>query len=153
MYWEIIKWRTKHEGLDYWMWIPWNKWSIYSCTEWVVEFAWSKSWFGNTVVIAYNGYKIYYAHLDSILVKKLQVVKPMQEIWIMGNSWTGTWIHLHLWLMKDWKWIDPTPFIIDRPEKELEWQHLIDDWIFNWDVWSLDTRMLTILARVYNKNK
>lgn len=144
MYWEIVKERKSHQGIDYvwpvkWVWVK-----IYSCTQWVVVMAWVNWWFGNTIVIEFTEswvtYQVVYAHLASIWVSVWQTVQAMQEIWFMGKSWNSTGVHLHLWLRpKGKRWIDPTPYISDRqslvvtPEITDEAKKAVDAGIRNWE--------------------
>lgn len=136
-YGEIIKERKKHEWLDY-AWpqagdiIP-----CYSCMSGTVSFAGRQTWFWNCIYINNWEYETVHAHLSRIDVKLWDKISPMQQLGMIWNSWTGTWVHLHLWLRLIWKrWTDPTPFIS-------VWEDIIDNrdpliieaiqaWIYNW---------------------
>ena len=160
MYWEIVKWRNKHEGLDYASETPWKKIPCYSSVDWTVTKTWFSSWWGNYVYIEFDWYELIYAHLDKITCKEW-TIKYFDEVWIIWNTWNSTWVHLHYWLRKVW-WvrIDPTQYITERDKNittetshfediNNETQILIEDGLWNGELWTLDKRMLIILARVY----
>lgn len=160
MYWDIVKWWTKHEGIDYAAKIPWQKIPCYSSVNWIVTFAWYSNWWWNHVYIQFDWYEIIYAHLDSITCK-LWNINCFDEVWIIWTTWNSNWVHLHFWLRKIWgERIDPTQYITEREEKNAtktshseELNILIEDWLWNWELWNLDERMLVILSRVHKYAK
>ena len=58
-----------------------------------------------------DGYKVMYAHLSEILVKKGDKVKQGQIVAKSGNSGLSTGPHLHYSLWKNGKLIDPMDYV------------------------------------------
>lgn len=160
MYWDIVKWWAKHEGIDYAWPNPWDSIPAYSSHKWVVRVLNDKSWFGNYVVIDEVWYSTYYAHLASVNVKSWEFVKANTQLGIMWSSGNSTAVHLHFGLKINWERVDPTPYIIDRdysrspPTIDPDVQALIDDWIFNGNYEPMDNkRLIKIIGKLYNKVK
>ncbi len=119
MYWEIVKWWNKHEGLDYAGPNPWDKIDIYAAHTGIVQVLNDPKWFGMYIIIDGWEFTTYYAHLWSTSVKSWETVVLNQKIWTMWTSGNSTAVHLHFGLRsKDrskwyqW-WLDPTPYISD----------------------------------------
>jgi murein DD-endopeptidase MepM/ murein hydrolase activator NlpD len=77
--------------------------------------------YGNYVIVDHgNGYKSYYAHLNSFDVKVGDTVEQGQTIAASGNSGRSTGPHLHFSLRKDgdttgpYGMVNPTDFILGR---------------------------------------
>lgn len=84
--------------------------------------------FGNCVIMLHNSgaevYYTYYAHLDKVLVKGLDV-EAGQGIGTMGNSGNADDPHLHFEIRnRDWERLDPGPFIGFEPSPFLKNQKL-----------------------------
>lgn len=118
-YWDIVKSRPYHLGLDYASWTPWQKIPCYSSIEGLVSKTWYDKWRGNYVYVQFDTYEIIYAHLDSITCK-LWHIKALEQVGVIGTTWNSTWVHLHFWLRSIW-WerIDPTEYITNRPDKQM----------------------------------
>ena len=157
MYWEIVKERKKHEWLDYDWPVAWQSIPVYSADKWLVEVR-NESWFGTYVRVNNKNRCTYYAHLKEAVVTNWDTVEPMQLIWYMGSSGNSTAVHLHFGV-RDWgtgKWIDPTPYIVDRPKEEVDHdiQALIDNGIFNWNYEPMDyKRLIKMMWKLYVKLK
>lgn len=156
-------WWPSHMWLDYAGPQPWDKVPVFSAEKWVIKTTWyDKLWFGNYIVIDWDSWQTFYAHLDRIDVKEWQIVNHNTQIGIMGTTWHSTWVHLHFgWKPKETprkvyrdRW-DPTPFISDWEEDQFsnEVAILKEMWFWNGDLWSMDPRMLTIVARVFKSLK
>ncbi|QHT48545.1 peptidoglycan DD-metalloendopeptidase family protein [Bacillus sp. SB49] len=77
----------------------------------VVEAGFKKS-FGNKVVIDHgNGYETIYAHLESIDVKRGDVVKQGGKIGKMGTTGHSTGVHLHFEIHKDGALKNPLDYV------------------------------------------
>lgn len=91
------RWGRLHRGLD--IAAPVGS-PVLSCAEGRVIFTGSRKGFrryGNTVLVDHGkGVYTYYAHLNSILVKKEQRVRRGQQIAMVGNTGRSTGPHLHL---------------------------------------------------------
>lgn len=140
-----------HMGVDYAWPKPWQLIPVYAAHDGVVIFAGVETGWWNHVRIQHkDGFQTNYAHLSAIDVKKGQEVKAMQKIATSGNTWTGTWPHLHFGLRPvtfDYNngfkgYINPTDFVInwvDLNPTYTFWQsikHWFDDYS--------DTRPATI---------
>lgn len=98
------RWGKEHEGID----IGWGEKNVKSIGNGVVEAVWfgsEKTWFngyGNYVVVKLDtGDRVLYGHLEEL--PSLKVDDPIQAeetIWIMGDTWHSTWLHLHLEIRK-----------------------------------------------------
>lgn len=107
------RWGKEHEGID----IGWREKEIKSIGNGVVEAVWfgsEKAWFngyGNYVVVKLDtGDRVLYGHLEEL--PSLKVDDPIHAeeiIWIMGDTWHSTWLHLHLEIRK-WNKDDSTNF-------------------------------------------
>lgn len=80
--------------------------------------------YGNCVIMLHNSeaevYYTYYAHLDKVLVKGLEV-EAGQMIGTMGNSGNADDPHLHFEIRnRNWERLDPGPFIGFEPSPFLE---------------------------------
>ena len=157
-------WRPYHLWLDYAWPYSWHKSKVYSAEDWVVVTAWwDTSWFGNLVKINWESWYTYYAHLSEITCKVWQKIKANEQIWVMWETGNSKWVHLHFGRKpSDAKYVDwngrwnPTAFISNREIKEQpkpEYQNLIDDWIFNWDMTWLNEREMIIMSRIYARCK
>lgn len=160
MYWEIVKWWTKHEGIDYAWPNPWDSIPVYSSHKWVVRALNDKNWFGNYVVIDEVWYSTYYAHLASVSVKSWEFVKANTQLGMMWSSGNSTAVHLHFGLKINWERVDPTPYIINWdyspsvPTIDPDIQALIDWWIFNWNYEPMDyKRLIKMMWKLYVKLK
>ena len=159
----------KKIGWPYHMWLDYawpkqgDKVPVFSAEAWTVLLTWfDKDWFWNYIVIEGASWYCYYAHLDRIDVLEWQQVNHNSQIWIMGTTGNSTWVHLHFgWkpydidkVVRGGRW-NPTPFISDRTINEFEEEYKIlqDEWIWNGELWWMDPRMLTIVARVFKSLK
>lgn len=154
MYWDIVKARPSHQGLDYAWPTSGSIIPCYSVEDWVVIFAWRDSWFWNMVKVSGLSWISYYCHLSKISVINWSTIKANTEIWLIGQTGNSTWIHLHFWwkpadksLRKFSDWGDPTPYIVDRqttvvtqlqpvviqPIIVSEAQKAVNAWIWNWE--------------------
>jgi len=158
MYWDIVKWWNKHEGIDYAWPNPWDSIPVYASHNWVVRVLNDKNWFGNYVVIDANWYSTYYAHLASVSVKSWDYVQLNTQIGMMGSTGNSTAVHLHFWLKINGDRADPTSYIVNwdysKGTVDPDIQALIDDWIFNGNYEPMDNkRLIKIIWKLYNKLK
>ncbi|MEW6138938.1 MAG: LysM peptidoglycan-binding domain-containing M23 family metallopeptidase [Thermodesulfobacteriota bacterium] len=105
------RWGKFHKGLD--IAAPIGS-SIRACADGRVMFTGSRKRFrryGNTVLIHHgDGAYTYYAHLDTILVKKNQKVRRGQKIGTVGNTGRSTGPHLHLEVRVDNQLFNPLAY-------------------------------------------
>lgn len=81
---------------------------VYAAGKGVVTFAGYKSGYGRTVIIDHgNGYRTWYAHNSSIIVKEGQQVGKGQLISRVGNTGRSTGPHLHFMVETSKGLIDP----------------------------------------------
>lgn len=66
-----------------------------------------------------DGYKIMYAHLSEVLVKKGEKVKQGEIVAKSGNTGLSTGPHLHYSLWKDGKLIDPLYYVTLKYTEEV----------------------------------
>ena len=79
-----------------------------------VSFTGRKGGYGNVVEINHsNSLKSRYAHLDSILVEKGQVVRKGDTVAKMGSTGRVTGPHLHLEVWKNGKTVNPIVYLKD----------------------------------------
>lgn len=79
-----------------------------------VSFTGRKGGYGNVVEINHSdSLKSRYAHLDSILVKKGQVVRKGDTVAKMGSTGRVTGPHLHLEVWRNGKTVDPIVYLKD----------------------------------------
>lgn len=90
----IDKVRKLHKGIDL---VKYHKAPINAFVGGTVHFSgWNSQGFGNLVIIIEsNGFKHYYAHLNSVNVKKGQKVSKGQVIGYQGTTGNSTGSHLH----------------------------------------------------------
>ncbi|MFA5586764.1 MAG: M23 family metallopeptidase [Saccharofermentanales bacterium] len=103
------KW-TFHEGIDI---SATKKTEVYSTSDGIIENIYlSNTGYGNRVIINHkNGYKTVYAHLNSITVKKGQIVKRNDKIGYVGNTGSSTNNHLHYEILLNNRPVDPLNYI------------------------------------------
>lgn len=108
------RWGKLHQGID----IAAAKWTnILSIGRGVVEsvgFGSDSAWFngyGNYVVVRLdNWYRVLYGHMRKRSPLKVgEEITAWAPIWLMGNTWTSTWPHLHLEIRK-WETDDEVNF-------------------------------------------
>lgn len=98
------RWGKEHEGID----IGWAEKNIKSIGNGIVESVWFGSkdeWFrgyGYYVVVKLeNGDRVLYGHMEEMSSLKVNdPVKAWESIWIMGDTWHSTGLHLHLEIRK-----------------------------------------------------
>lgn len=96
-----------HEGVDY---IPTLDMNSY-CTQAgrVISVSYSKDGYGNMVMIEHkHGIKTLYGHLNKIIVKENQIVKPGQVIGKIGSTGFSTGRHLHYEIIVNESKINPS---------------------------------------------
>jgi len=107
------RWGKFHTGLD--IASPVGK-PVIACADGKVIFTGSRKRFrryGNTVLIDHGkGVYTYYAHLNQILVKKNQKVRPGQKIATVGTSGRSTGPHLHLEVRVGHKLYNPLAYFV-----------------------------------------
>lgn len=90
---------------------------VYATADGTVRLAESKTkGFGVNVIIDHNvepSYATQYAHMDSFVVKKNDVVKKGDLIGYVGSSGWSTAPHLHYSVFKDGKPVNPATYITD----------------------------------------
>lgn len=96
---DIGRGREWHQGVDLASQTPNLKVPIYAAADGEVSYAAPLSTYGNSVRIVHviDGvtYETNYAHLDKIMVKRLDRVKKGQQIGVMGNTGGSFGVHLH----------------------------------------------------------
>ncbi len=164
MYKQVV-WRGwGHQWLDYAWPRPWQSIPVYSSHSWIVKVLNDKNWFGNCVVIEWNGYSTYYAHLANVYVKWWDMINASKQIWMMWSTGNSTAVHLHFWLKINWKRSDPTSYITSRPTtplitpQEIDastiWELLKQDKIRNGELWEgVSERLILLLKKLYAKSK
>lgn len=98
------RWGKEHEGID----IGWAEKDIKCIGDGIVESVWFGSkdeWFrgyGYYVVVKLeNGDRVLYGHMEKMsALKANDPVKAWERIWIMGDTWHSTGLHLHLEIRK-----------------------------------------------------
>ena len=130
----ILHKRHLHAGVDFSSEIGTP---VYATADGVVEFAQKgfNGGYGHMVKIDHSfGFKTYYAHLDSLIVKRGDFVKKGQMIAYSGNSGKSTGPHLHYEVRFLGAYIDPKNFLvwnmrdfdlIFEKEKNIPWQSLL----------------------------
>ena len=102
-----------HKGVD--MVLP--KENVLSTNNGIVKFAGHKSGYGNCVIIDHTreniglNVKTYYAHLESISVKKGQKVFKGQKVGIQGTTGRSTGPHVHYEIHINKQPVDPIDFV------------------------------------------
>ena len=66
-----------------------------------------------------DGYKVMYAHLSEVLVKKGQKIKQGEVVAKSGNTGLSTGAHLHYSLWKDGHLIDPLDYVTLKYTQEV----------------------------------
>jgi murein DD-endopeptidase MepM/ murein hydrolase activator NlpD len=85
---------------------------IVSTADGVVTFAGRQAGYGRLVRVKHKqGFETYYAHLNSIDVKKGQKVSRGDKIGAMGNSGRSTGVHLHYEIRMDGKPVNAIKYI------------------------------------------
>lgn len=109
------RWGTLHAGIDLAM--PENT-PVQAAGAGVVRDAgWLYRGYGNSVVIDHgNDVLTHYAHLNSIAVRKGQIVQPGDVIGYEGSTGDSTGPHLHFEVHIGglWKQVDPQPWMKAR---------------------------------------
>lgn len=123
-----------HRGLD--MKAP-MKTPVYATADGIVEYSGyhKKSGFGNLVIIQHNyGFKTYFAHLNSVVIKSGKFVKKGDLIAYTGNSGMSSGPHLHYEVRFIQRTVNPFYFVkwnvqnyktIFEKENTVPWQSLI----------------------------
>ena len=100
-----------HNGLD----ISGNRWTpVHATADGRVAVSGADNGgYGNLVVIQHgNGYSTKYGHLNSILVKKGQLVKRFDLIGYMGSTGLATGVHVHYEVVQGKEAVNPEKFIL-----------------------------------------
>ena len=100
----------KHEGLD----LGGSRGSVIRAAhDGVVSYSGQKyRGYGKVVVIKFNEiWSSWYAHLDSFLVKKGQVIQRGDVIGLMGDTGRASGVHLHFELRKKQKAVNPLDYL------------------------------------------
>lgn len=98
-----------HSGVD--IRVPLNT-EIRACEEGIVEFADYKGAYGNYIVIDHkDGYSSAYSHMNSITVRKGELISKGEVIGYAGKSGNATGIHLHFELKKNGKFLNPVYYV------------------------------------------
>ena len=117
----ILKIRKMHKGIDI---VADEKANILSVKNGkVIDISENDIAYGKFVVIKHkNGLRSFYAHMNSINVKKGQIVKTGEKIGVIGNSGRSINRHLHFEILKNQKNVNPLDFIKfkNSPTKDLE---------------------------------
>ncbi|EDZ62278.1 peptidase M23B [Sulfurimonas gotlandica GD1] len=123
-----------HRGLD--MKAP-MKTPVYATADGIVEYAGihKSSGFGKLVILQHNyGFRSYFGHLNSIVIKSGKFVKKGALIAYTGNSGMSSGPHLHYELRFIQRAVNPFYFVkwnvqnykdIFEKEKQIPWQSLI----------------------------
>lgn len=123
-----------HRGLDM---RAAMKTPVYATADGIVEYSGhhEKSGFGNLVILQHNyGFKTYFAHLNSVVVKSGKFVKKGDLIAYTGNSGMSSGPHLHYEIRFIHRTVDPIYFVewnvqnyknIFEKENSVPWQSLI----------------------------
>lgn len=67
--------------------------------------------YGNSVIVESGRFRVIFAHLDQIRVKRGQTVEPGQVVGTVGDTGRATGVHLHLGIWSGRRLVDPTPFV------------------------------------------
>lgn len=109
-----------HSGTDYAT--NGEKWAQYALENGVVSKVFTDDFGAKCVYIDYNrlNIRLFYAHLDSVCVKKGQKVNESTIIGYTGKTGKATGIHLHLGLKKigNAKWVDPEKYDYREKKKQ-----------------------------------
>lgn len=101
---------NQYSGAHDWVDIASAKWTpLYSIWEGKIYYAGRQNGYGNVVKIEYivDGEHVFavYWHMDTMIVKKDDIVKKWQQIWTVWNSgntfWALWWYHVHFEIAKD----------------------------------------------------
>lgn len=96
---DIGRGREWHQGVDLASPVAGAKVPVYAAADGEVSYAAPLSTYGNSVRIVHKidgvTYETNYAHLDRIMVKRLERVKKGQQIGVMGNTGGSFGVHLH----------------------------------------------------------
>ncbi len=85
---------------------------IFATAAGVVSFVGNKGRYGRLIEIKHNGnITTKYGHLNKILVKRGQKVKPYQKIGLLGNSGRSSGAHVHYEILFKGKPMNPHKFI------------------------------------------
>jgi len=129
-----LKRKEFHRGLD--MKAP-MKTPVYASADGIVEYTGyhKKSGFGNLVIVQHNyGFKTYFAHLNSVVIKSGKFVKKGDLIAYTGNSGMSSGPHLHYEIRFIQRAVNPFYFVkwnvqnyktIFEKENTIPWQSLI----------------------------
>jgi murein DD-endopeptidase MepM/ murein hydrolase activator NlpD len=112
----IYKTKKHHNGID--IGAPRGT-PIHAAAPGKVAFAGTMNGYGNIIIIShhdagYEGFETYYAHLNSIHVKKGQSVEVGQAIGAVGSTGASTGPHLHFEVRYQHKPQDPLKFIVSQ---------------------------------------
>ncbi|QJC54079.1 peptidoglycan DD-metalloendopeptidase family protein [Paenibacillus albicereus] len=101
------RWGRLHKGIDLV-----GSSTIKAADEGVVEFAGTKSGYGNVVIVNHrNGYKTLYGHLRSISVSAGETLERGEKLGIMGNTGRSTGTHLHFEISKNGALQNPLKYL------------------------------------------
>ncbi len=85
---------------------------IFAAAEGIVLFAAKNGGYGKKITIQHdNGLKTIYAHLDTILIEKGQIVNASEKIGKVGSTGLSKFPHLHFELFKDDELQNPENYI------------------------------------------
>ncbi|MDA3908893.1 MAG: M23 family metallopeptidase [Sulfurimonas sp.] len=123
-----------HRGLDM---KAKMKTPVYATADGIVEYAGlhKRSGFGNLVILQHNyGFRVYFGHLNKIVIKSGQFVKKGDLIAYTGSSGMSSGPHLHYEIRFIGRAVNPFYFVkwnvqnyqdIFEKEKKIPWQSLI----------------------------
>ena len=102
---------TDHTGVDF----PANRGTlVYTTMSGRVVWAESNGPWGNLVVVENDGYQIYLAHLDAIVVTQGQILRDGESIGEVGSTGNSTGPHLHYGIKRRTDggqvWLDPVAY-------------------------------------------
>lgn len=104
----VEKCKRFHDGID----LQCNNEYVYSMLPGVVKKVhFGNRGYGNYIILDYGNLQSLYGHLSTITVKEGEHVIAGSIVGVSGNTGKSTGPHLHLALMKNWKSVDPQPFI------------------------------------------
>lgn len=129
-----LKSKELHRGID--MKAAMNT-PVYATADGIVEWAGfhKKSGFGKLIIMQHNyGFRVYFAHLNKIVIKSGSFVKKGDLIAYTGNSGMSSGPHLHYEIRFIQRAVNPIEFVrwsvknyndIFEKEKKIPWQSLI----------------------------
>ncbi|KAB3532185.1 M23 family metallopeptidase [Alkaliphilus serpentinus] len=104
-----MRWGVRHQGID--VAAPTGT-SITAADGGLVTFSGRNGGYGNLVIIDHeNGYQTYYAHNNSLLVKKGERVYKGQKIATVGSTGNSTGPHVHFEVRKNGVPVNPLRFV------------------------------------------